>query len=101
MDIIISRRNISILYTCFCTLALRLDPDAALVQQVDLSLDNLLAVLSMLHRLTLQVEIFGIDRLLIEQLVKLGAQIFKPVIPLCSRSMVAQSLDIDHASHIR
>src|SRR3989337_2254221 len=53
--------------------AARLGPDAALVHQGDLLLDDLLAVLGVLHRGALEVEVLGVDRLLVQDLVQLGA----------------------------
>src|SRR5262245_49078437 len=63
-------------------LALWLDPDAALVHQAYLALDNLLAILRMLHGRALQVEVLRIDRLLVEELIEFGTQVFHPVVPL-------------------
>src|SRR5213075_3416491 len=60
-------------------------PDAAVVHELDLPLDDLLAVLGVLHRLALEVEVLRVDRLLVEDLVELGAEILDPVVPLGAR----------------
>ena len=70
------------------------------MHQVNLLLNNLLPVFSMLHGLTIEVEVLGIDRLLVEQLVEFGAQVFEPVIPLSPGAMVAQSFNINDAANI-
>src|SRR5580765_3466531 len=70
-------------------------PDAAVVHQADLAPDDLLPVLGMLHRRPLEIEVLGVDRLLVEQLVELGAQVLHPVVPLGAGPMVAQGLDVD------
>src|SRR5881296_2155326 len=69
--------------------AVGLLPDPAVVHQLDLPLDDLLAVLGVLHRLALEVEVLRVDRLLVEDLVELGAEILDPVVPLGARAMVA------------
>ncbi len=66
----------------------------------NLLLDHLLAVLGVLHRFAIQVQVFGIDGLLVEQLVEFGTQVFHPVVPLRTRTMVAHCLDIDHAADV-
>src|SRR6266516_192823 len=81
-------------------LSLWLHPDTSLVHQVNLFLNDLLSVLSMLHRLAIQVQILRINRLFVEQLVEFSTQIFHPVIPLCTCPVVSQRLDINHSSHI-
>src|SRR5579875_2530722 len=89
--------------TCACArcLAVGPGPDAALVHEVDLALDDLLAILGMLHGFAIQVQVFGINRLLVEHLIQFGAYIFEPVIPLGAGAMVAQGLNIDHPRDIR
>src|SRR4030095_12890982 len=80
--------------------ALRLLPDAAVVQETDLALDDLVAVLGVLHRRALEVEVLGIDRLLVEQLVQLGPDVLEPVVPLSARPVVAERLDVDDAGDV-
>src|SRR5438094_29593 len=46
-------------------LSLRFDPDATLMHQIDLAGNDLLAVLGVLHRLPVQVQILWINRLLV------------------------------------
>src|SRR5216683_2986854 len=58
--------------SCFC-LSFWFDPDTAFVHQVNLLLNDLLMVFSVFHGLTIQVEILGVDRLLINDLVEFGA----------------------------
>jgi hypothetical protein len=50
-------------------LSLRLYPDTPFVHQVDLLLNDLLPVLSMLHRLAIQVQILRINRLFVNNLI--------------------------------
>jgi hypothetical protein len=57
-------------------LAFWLLPDAAIVHEPDLALDHSLTVFRVLHRFPFQIEVLGIDRLLVKYLVKLGAQVF-------------------------
>src|ERR1700730_6747134 len=78
----------------------RFFPDAALMHQRDLLLDDLLAILAMLHRLALEVQVLRINRFLVKHLVKLGAQVLHPVVPLRALTMVPQRLDIDDAADI-
>src|SRR5213593_175622 len=80
--------------------ALRLLPDPPVVHQLDLPLDDLLAVLRVLHGLALEIEVLRIDRLLVEELVELGAEVLHPVVPLGARAMVTQGLDVDHAADV-
>src|SRR6266700_6097503 len=77
-----------------CYLAFWFDPYSALVHQINLFLNDLLAIFSVFHGFTVQVEVFGIDGLLVEELVQLGTQVFHPVVPLGTRAVVSQSLDI-------
>src|SRR2546430_552383 len=65
-------------------------PDAPLMHQGNLPFDHLFAVFLMLHRRAVEVKIFGVNRLLVQYLVKLGAQILHPVIPLRIAPMKAQ-----------
>jgi hypothetical protein len=58
---------------CLLCLPLGLDPDTALVHQVNLLLNDLFTILGVLHRFTIQIKILGINGLLIEQLVEFGA----------------------------
>src|SRR4029450_3046591 len=60
----------------------------------------LLAVLCVLHRRALQVEVLRIDRLLIEDLIEFGTQVFHPVVPLGAGTVIAQCFNVDHASYI-
>src|SRR5215510_14274523 len=80
--------------------ALWLLPDPAIVHQLDLPLDDLLAVLGVLHGLTLEIEVLRIDRLLVEKLVELGAEVLHPVVPLGARAMITQRFDVDHTPHV-
>src|ERR1700680_2554620 len=75
-------------------------PDAALMHQGDLFFDYCFAVFLMLHRRAAEIEVFGVDRLLIQNLIKLGAQVFYPVVPLRAVPMVTQGLDIDYPGYV-
>src|SRR3990170_8068375 len=86
--------------TAFMRLVGRPRPDAAVVHQADLLLDDLLPVLGVLHGRPLQVEVLRVDRLLVHDLVELGAQVLHPVVPLGPGAMVAHRLDVDDASHV-
>ena len=44
----------------------------------------------MLHRRTLEVEVLRVDRLLVEDLVELGAEVLEPVIPLGPRAVIPE-----------
>ena len=73
-------RGLTLLWLCrFCHqltsvyLSLRFDPDAAFMHQVDLFLNDLFTVLVVLHGFAVKVEVFGINRLFVEHLVKFGA----------------------------
>src|SRR4030095_10022735 len=75
-------------------------PDIAVVHEPDLSLNHLVAVLSVLHRRPLEVEILRIDGLLVEELIELGPEVLHPVVPLGPRPVVAECLDVDDASDV-
>src|SRR5262245_33150904 len=53
-------------------LSIGLGPDSPVVHEPDLPADDLLAVLLVLHGLALEVEVLGVDRLLVDDLVELG-----------------------------
>src|SRR5437879_5205064 len=76
------------------------DPNPALVHQVNLLLNDLLMVFSVLHRLTIQIQILGIDRLLINYLVEFGAQILHPVIPLCACAMISEGFNVNDTPNV-
>src|SRR5436305_239191 len=69
-------------------LSLRFDPNATLMHEINLALDDLFAVLSVLHWLAIQVEVLRVNGLLVEELVEFGAQVFHPVVPLCAGAVV-------------
>src|SRR5690242_11905866 len=75
----------------------RLLPDTALLHQLDLAVDHVALVLGMLAGNRLGVEILGVDRLLVDDLRQLGADVLRPVGDLRIGPVVAQSLDVDHA----
>src|SRR5207248_1729290 len=78
----------------------RLGPDITVVHELDLAPDHV-AVLGVLHRRALEVQVLGIDRLVIDDLVELRAEVLQPVVPLRARAVVAQRLDVDDAAHVR
>src|SRR5437879_7727110 len=80
--------------------AARLGPDSAILKQLDLSVDDLFLVLGVLHRLPVQVQVFGIYRLLVKELVELCAKVLKPVVPLGASAVVPQRFNVDHARHV-
>src|SRR5262249_57836291 len=80
--------------------ALRLLPDPPVVHQLDLPLDDFLAVLGVLHGLTLEIEVLRIDRLLVEQLVELSAEVLHPVVPLAARALITQRFHVAPAAHV-
>src|SRR6185436_18514719 len=82
------------------TLTRRLLPDSALVHQLDLLLDDFLAIFCMLHGLALQVEVLRIDRLFVDDLIQLRAQILHPIVPLSAGAMISHRLDVDHTADI-
>jgi hypothetical protein len=64
------------------------------MHQADLALDDLLAVLRVLHGRALQVEVLGIDGLFIEELREFSTQVFHPVVPLRPGAMITQRFDV-------
>src|SRR5207253_8966870 len=78
----------------------RLRPDITVVHELDLAPDHV-AVLGVLHRRALEVQVLGIDRLVVHDLVELRAEVLHPVVPLRARAVVAERLDVDHAAHVR
>src|SRR5262245_16047844 len=75
-------------------------PDIAVVHEPDLSLDHLVAILGVLHRRPLEVEILRIDGLLVEELVELGPEVLHPVVPLGPRPVVTECLNVDDAADV-
>ena len=73
-----------------------LHPDVPLVHQVDLPLVDLFPVFGVLHRRPVQVQVLGIDGLIIDDLIELGPQVLDPVVPLGPGAVVAHGLDVDH-----
>src|SRR6266568_7960535 len=80
--------------------ALRLGPDAHLVELADLLVDDLAAELLVLVGRAVQVEVPGVDGPLVDELVLLGAQVLEPVVPLGAGVEVAQRLDVDGAGNV-
>src|SRR5260370_12891163 len=78
----------------------RLRPDITVVHELDLAPDHV-AVLGVLHRRALEVQVLGIDRLVVHDLVELRAEVLHPVVPLRARAVVAQRLDVDDAADLR
>jgi len=54
----------------------------------------------MFHRCAFQVEIFRINRLLVQDLVQLCTEILHPVVPLGAGAMVAQGLNVDDSRDV-
>src|SRR5260370_15242833 len=75
----------------------RLGPDITVVHELDLAPDHV-AVLGVLHRRALEVQVLGIDRLVVHDLVELRAGVLHPVFPLRARAVVAQRLAVDDAA---
>src|SRR3989442_12125451 len=69
--------------------AVGLLPDSAVVHELDLPLDDLLAVLGMLHRRALEVEVLRVVGLPVEDLLELGPEVLEPVVPLSVRAVVS------------
>src|SRR5271154_4834604 len=76
-------------------------PDVAFVHELDLPVDDLAAVLRVGVRGAVQVEVLGVDRLFVDELVLLGGQVLDPVVPLRAGPELAQRLDVDGARHPR
>ena len=70
------------------------------MHEPNLTFNYLLSVFGMFHWLSLQIQVLGIDRFLLKQLVKFSAQVFQPVVPLRPCPVVAQGFDIDDSSDI-
>src|SRR5207237_8704595 len=75
----------------------RLDPDITVVHELDLAPDHV-AVLGVLHRRGLEVQVLGIDRLVVHDLVELRAEVLHSIVPLRARAVVAQRVDVDDAT---
>src|SRR5262245_42673517 len=71
-------------------LAVRLNPDAALVHELDLLIDHFPAVLLMGIRGAVEVKVLRVDRLFVDELVLLGGEVLHPVVPLRARAEPAQ-----------
>src|SRR6266849_2976580 len=65
--------------------SIRPAPDIAVVHERDLAVVDLLAELGVRIGWSIEVQVLGIDRLLVNQLIQLGPQVFYPVVPLCLR----------------
>src|SRR3984893_9561189 len=72
-------------------------PDSALLHKPDLRVDHLALVLVMPAGNFVEIEILGVDRLLVNNLRQLGADLLRPICHLSALPMMAQRLDIDHA----
>src|ERR1700693_4395198 len=70
------------------------------MHQRDLLLDHPLAILAMLHRRALKIQVLRVNRILVQKLIKLGAQILHPVVPGSALAMMPQRLDIDDTRDI-
>src|SRR5438309_9846558 len=77
--------------------AARLGRDSAILKQLDLSVDDLFLVLGVLHRPPVLVQVFGIYRLLVKELVELCGMVLKPVVPLGASAVIRQRFIIAHA----
>src|SRR6266568_497118 len=91
------RRSRSIIWLTM--LLIRVDPDAALVHQVDLPGDHLAPVVLVRVRGPVEVQVLRVDRLFVDDLVLLGGQVLDPVVPLGVGAEPAQRLDVDGAGH--
>jgi len=69
------------------------------VHELDLPVDDLAAVLLMLVRRTVQVEVLRVDGLFVDELVLLGGEVLDPVVPLRAGPESAERLDVDGAGH--
>src|SRR5260370_2414816 len=78
----------------------RLGPDITVVHELDLAPDHV-AVLGVLHRRALEVQVLGIDRLVVHDLVELRAEGLHPGVPLRARAVGAQPLYFDDAADVR
>ena len=73
----------------------------ALLHERDLGFSPLLAVLGVVERFAIQVEVFRVDRLFVHHLVELGSEVLHPVRPGRSVAMVAECLDVYRTAHPR
>src|SRR5262249_25512421 len=72
-------------------------PDPAFLHQPDLLLDDFLAIVGVTAWNAVDVTVLGIDRLLVDQLRQLGANVLHPIGDLRRLPVMAQRLDIDRA----
>src|ERR1700722_12790474 len=70
-------------------------PDAALVHELDLPFGDLAAVLLVVVRRAVEVQVLGVDGLLVDELVLLGGEVLDPVVPLRAGPEVAQCRHVD------
>jgi hypothetical protein len=70
------------------------------VHELDLRPVDLPRVALVIEGGAIGVEVGRIDRLLVDHLVQLGAQVLHPVRPLAAGAVQAQRLDVDHARHV-
>jgi hypothetical protein len=69
------------------------------VHELDLPVDDLAPVLVVGVRSALQVEVLGVDGLLVDELVLLGGQVLDPVVPLSAGPELAEGIDVDGPGH--
>src|SRR5260370_29571027 len=74
---------------------LRTLPHAALVHEINLPGNHLLAVLLMPIWRAVEVQVLWVYRLLVNELVLLGGEVLYPIVPLRVRAEMPQRLDVD------
>src|SRR5208337_1321245 len=76
-----SRFRFSLSWSCG-SISRRPNPDVALNHMRDLAVYHLTPKLGMIVGFAVEIEVLRIDRLLVDRLINLGAQVFHPVVPL-------------------
>src|SRR5262249_43713744 len=74
-------------------------PDVPLVHELDLPGYDLAPVLLVPVRGPVKIEVLGVDRRLVDELVLLGGQVLDPVVPLRLRAEPAERFDVDGPGH--
>src|SRR5215469_11877587 len=77
----------------------RFGPDAAVVHEPYLLIDHLAAVVGVVVRRPVEIQVLGVDGALVNQLVLLRGEVLEPVVPLRRRPEPAQRLHVDGAGH--
>src|SRR6516225_3151081 len=90
----------SVEHSAHWDLSFRFFPNPTLMHQCNLFFCDLFVVRRVFQGLALHVEILGIDRLFVDNLIELSAKVLHPVVPLGARAMITQGLDVDDSGNV-